>query len=878
MRDLTKLETEERIAEVAVCCPGYKMRDVSCVPICPNGRTGARCSEVCRRNKWGPNCVNDCKQCDHGSCSPVSGECWCEDGWQGESCESSMPTTTVENILTTTKTTPMTIAPSTKITTASIATGTKAQPSISTTSITSRPTNFKSTTELSMKIPITENTIAKESAAPIEIKMFTTINIYSTEKAVRLPKEDISGTTERSSTTSVGFNTIRNITLQSTNQYHKEIITVNPVIIQEPMTVNDNNNIYDKNAVNDATHTIQLKDLISTQTAVIVKQDTTTKVPVTDIVLLKNNSLDNNTIKPKSILSFNNITTPTSETTTNIVEMKTGKQPSIEATTTSTISENRVQSRETENLTTTEIKTMVILTTSEPPKVTSTISQPSVIQTMQKTESTTSIETTTRVPTTTAKFKPKEIWIKPAQKGDSIESKSKNNHELQRHKPTNKELSINTTPKTIIVSIIPTSVSYATFKKIALTTTAYLPTKINTSLKILNKTEQGFTKAMPTYLTTTSSSTEISTVTSSNTTLLPNFKYTSILPVTENTTISNLPTSSVSSKSIKTNSMTTNAVTSNNLTISTNSTTSILTTTSKTIETTKVTKPVKNYHWITAKESFKTNKTLTSKLEVVINRTTNTKVAIDINKTLTNDKLTTETPSDEETFHILTEPEHITAVMGDKESDRTSMDLKSVISIAGGVMMAVITVAVIIVMIERCKRPRYEDVRKINDIRMQVMIDDNDVPPPYVRSIFHTPLPEPPMPDKCHYQPISTLDRNLKQFMRPVVVQAISPIMLENFRGILECHYDHLPRRSHDFQPIPVRCSVAPSVDFCELTPLRGHTVSDHDIDSMKREAKLDEIDNTTAEPLYAEIPCWRPPSEHAIEILNLNGEAVTEL
>lgn len=42
---------------------------------------------------------------------------------------------------------------------------------------------------------------------------------------------------------------------------------------------------------------------------------------------------------------------------------------------------------------------------------------------------------------------------------------------------------------------------------------------------------------------------------------------------------------------------------------------------------------------------------------------------------------------------------------------------------------------------------------------------------------------DPPSSDKCHYQPISTLDRNLKQFMRPVVVQNISPIMLENFRG-----------------------------------------------------------------------------------------------
>ncbi|XP_026321969.1 uncharacterized protein LOC113231705 isoform X2 [Hyposmocoma kahamanoa] len=226
------------------------------------------------------------------------------------------------------------------------------------------------------------------------------------------------------------------------------------------------------------------------------------------------------------------------------------------------------------------------------------------------------------------------------------------------------------------------------------------------------------------------------------------------------------------------------------------------------------------------------------------------------------------------------EPEHITAVMGDKEKDRPSVDLISVISIAGGVMMAIITVAVIIVMVERCKKPRYEDVRKYNDIRMQVLIDNNDVPPPpYVRSIFHTPLPEPPTSEKCHYQPISTLDRNLKQFMRPVVVQTISPLMLENFRGILECHYDHLPRRSHDLDTMQARCSVPPSVsEREELLPQRVHSLTDSDIEAMKCEAKQDVIDNTTSEPLYAEIPCWRPPSEHAIEVVNLNGEAVTEL
>lgn len=120
----------------------------------------------------------------------------------------------------------------------------------------------------------------------------------------------------------------------------------------------------------------------------------------------------------------------------------------------------------------------------------------------------------------------------------------------------------------------------------------------------------------------------------------------------------------------------------------------------------------------------------------VIGKTNDTKNATTIRPS-TN---VTEDPDGEETFHILTEPEHITAVMGEKGTDRSSVDLISVISIAGGVMMTVITVAVVIVMLERCKRPRFED-GKMNNIRMQVMIDNNDGPPPYVRSIFNTPLP-----------------------------------------------------------------------------------------------------------------------------------------
>lgn len=95
----------------------------------------------------------------------------------------------------------------------------------------------------------------------------------------------------------------------------------------------------------------------------------------------------------------------------------------------------------------------------------------------------------------------------------------------------------------------------------------------------------------------------------------------------------------------------------------------------------------------------------------------------------------------------------------------------------------------------------------------------------------------------------------------------------------MECHYDHLPRRNHDFGTMPSRFAAAPSMSYSqELRYQKSRSVNDSTIDALKCEAKLDVIDASTSEPLYAEIPCWRPPSEHAIEILNLNGEAITEL
>lgn len=70
---------------------------------------------------------------------------------------------------------------------------------------------------------------------------------------------------------------------------------------------------------------------------------------------------------------------------------------------------------------------------------------------------------------------------------------------------------------------------------------------------------------------------------------------------------------------------------------------------------------------------------------------------------------------------------------------------------------------------------------------------------------------------------------------------------------------------------------MATSVDISnEPSSSRGHSVTESTIEALKCEAEVDEIENS--EPLYAEIPCWRPPSAHAVEVVNVNGEAITEL
>lgn len=409
-------------------------------------------------------------------------------------------------------------------------------------------------------------------------------------------------------------------------------------------------------------------------------------------------------------------------------------------------------------------------------------------KTTTRTETTRQPEMTVRQPTT-IKFKPKEIWIRPAQKGESpiIESKVKANHEIPHSRSKTREISTAaTTPKTIVVSIIPTSVSYTSFKRIALTTALQASQKINASIKpnVTQSMDQSFTKPITANTTTSMpftikvSSRKPNSSTSINTLLLQNVtrakSYTSFstkgtfkantLPAAPTT--NSMPDTWNANKKLNSSLLTTVFSPSTNVNPSkrAQNVTSEMSTHSHTITTIKTdstlgtasTRTTTAYHsinkqFVTVAQRNITMNPITSRVTEVP-KVTNTLVRKQAdtnvskqNLTTTNAKTNTVTEDPtrgEETFHILTEPEHITAVMGDKEKDRSSVDLISVISIAGGVMMAVITVAVVIVMVERCKKPRYEDARKYNNIRMQVMIDNNDVPPPpYVRSIFHTPLP-----------------------------------------------------------------------------------------------------------------------------------------
>lgn len=487
---------------------------------------------------------------------------------------------------------------------------------------------------------------------------------------------------------------------------------------------------------------------ISTSTKIVDSTATTTQKPIVYYNVTQ-------TVLPTVQTYFNVIEKEVTQRNTITDSMYNRTINSVEITKPFTIVKTTPKTETTTK--TTELKTVLTTTT---PKLTSPIVfTTNAITTMDTTTSmtttfkgtsvkldTTKKQETVTVRPTTVKFKPKEIWIRPAQKGESIvESKAKQNQEVKHKSFTKKETTENTTPKTIIVSIIPTSVSYASFKKIALSTASFIAQKNNITIQYASKPDHGLTKPM-TVQTTTPINVKIVNViqrrpiTSSTTNPL-------LQKVTKSQITSPMPKGTFETTlkiSNTTNSMST--MNTNKRLISSNYTTVSSTTNVKYTGLTKsMTTPFKS-KITTTLQTMKEQTTEPTSRQQNVTKPVKTVVRKQINtnsqRNLTTITVTDDPSRDEETFHILTEPEHITAVMGDKGTERSSVDLISVISIAGGVMMAVITVAVVIVMLERCKRPRYEDVRKYNDIRMQVMINDNnDVPPPYVRSIFHTPLP-----------------------------------------------------------------------------------------------------------------------------------------
>lgn len=616
------------------------------------------------------------------------------------SCDASMPSTTIsitslEELLTT-LTTKITIPNTTpKVTTSSTAV-TSTRPTVTSTAVTSPPTTVTiptTTTPIpSTTVPSTTTAVTRSKTKP------TTSTTKITTVSVTTP-----------STSTILTTTKRSTTPQTVVATEKEIEETTPFI-------------------------------------------TTTEMPKLTTVYQNTTFVTTSTLKATS--------------TTEEVTRRTFIKPvlSTQALETTTATEPTIIVRTIPSVNIQQVPTEVAIAT-EMPKT--TVSSTTLKHT-HKTE-TTKKETTIRIIPTTTKFKPKEIWIRPAQKGESpiVETKIKMSHEFPRYRSANnKELPpAVTTPKTIIVSIIPTSVSYSTFKKIALTS-SYITTKNATNSPSNNKTDYGLTtRPMPPVTTklpiisSTLSTKEVNTTPlARSTTSIPSTSVTLKMSTTKTTSVTKtLEVTKTIPNVNRTNSMTTDINRKTSPSITTTSPNTIKTTQKRndllTISTTKSLKysttvkstterTTKHFtkHVLSTKPTnfssvtnmHKTTKTPSKVVEKEIKKA-------NVTKTLT--KATTEGPEDDEEFHILTEPEHITAVMGDKATERSSVDLVSVISIAGGVMMAVITVAVIIVMIERCKKPRYEDVRKINDIRMQVMIDNNDVPPPYVRSIFHTPLP-----------------------------------------------------------------------------------------------------------------------------------------
>jgi hypothetical protein len=89
------------------CQPGSFLRQNSCLP-CPVGffqplsrqltclpcqpgttsrHEGSTICKVCPAGSYGLQCKQNCSECVHGTCHPVTGQCVCESGWEGEACD-----------------------------------------------------------------------------------------------------------------------------------------------------------------------------------------------------------------------------------------------------------------------------------------------------------------------------------------------------------------------------------------------------------------------------------------------------------------------------------------------------------------------------------------------------------------------------------------------------------------------------------------------------------------------------------------------------------------------------------------------------------------------------------------------------------------------
>ena len=110
MKPRVRVENITKTVARQLCCPGYRQTEERrCEPECPQGCGHGECVEPgvcqcevgysgggcerlgCEGGGWGLDCQEVCT-CQHGAwCHPVTGDCSCTPGYQGDSCQLSCP-------------------------------------------------------------------------------------------------------------------------------------------------------------------------------------------------------------------------------------------------------------------------------------------------------------------------------------------------------------------------------------------------------------------------------------------------------------------------------------------------------------------------------------------------------------------------------------------------------------------------------------------------------------------------------------------------------------------------------------------------------------------------------------------------------------------